>query len=216
MNKMFCFIVSISIALLAIVGCKHDKETVATSNSASVVERAPVPSAAPVPELTESQKLYVQLKNVSNLPEAISIVKPVMGDMVNNADDGTALMAAWLLRHYNFNELNKIETTKFPLVMKSSELEKGKRICTSGSVIEIVSKKTNDGEITEGGLLANGRVYRFIGVGSSGEIAEGSYAAFCGIVTGKYSYSNSGGGMTHAVQLVGMFDLPENKKQSQS
>jgi hypothetical protein len=31
------------------------------------------------------------------------------------------------------------------------------------------------------------------------------------VVTGKYSYANSGGGTGHAVTLVGVFDLPENK-----
>lgn len=36
-------------------------------------------------------------------------------------------------------------------------------------------------------------------------------ARFCGVVTGLYDDSNSGVGVGHAVQMVGMFDLPENK-----
>jgi hypothetical protein len=30
-------------------------------------------------------------------------------------------------------------------------------------------------------------------------------------VTGRYDYHDSGGGTGHAVQVVGMFDLPENR-----
>lgn len=47
-------------------------------------------------------------------------------------------------------------------------------------------------------------------VSSTGRLVEDSRARLCGFVTGKYSYSNSGGGSSHAVQLVGMFKLPEN------
>lgn len=35
------------------------------------------------------------------------------------------------------------------------------------------------------------------------------------VVTGNYDYSNSAGGTGHAVDLVGMFDLPENKPKKQ-
>lgn len=55
---------------------------------------------------------------------------------------------------------------------------------------------------------------RFAAVASTGELVAQSSANFCGVTTGKYSYSNSGGGTTHAVFLVGMFDLPENKPQA--
>ena len=68
-------------------------------------------------------------------------------------------------------------------------------------------------KVFTGGLIDNsGQIYRFIAVKSTGEIVKGSTAKFCGIVTGRLMFSNSVGGTTHAVSLVGMFDLPENRK----
>jgi hypothetical protein len=34
------------------------------------------------------------------------------------------------------------------------------------------------------------------------------------VVTGRIDYSNSGGGTTHAIQLVGMFKLPVNTRSA--
>ena len=43
--------------------------------------------------------------------------------------------------------------------------------------------------------------------------AQHEPARFCGIATGRDTYANTGGGTTHAVRVVGMFDLPENRKR---
>lgn len=56
-----------------------------------------------------------------------------------------------------------------------------------------------------------GKLYRFIAVGSTGALVESSRAKFCGVVVGQQHYQNSAGGVAHSVQLVGMFDLPENR-----
>ena len=53
-------------------------------------------------------------------------------------------------------------------------------------------------------------IYRFLAVKSTGNITDESSAKFCGVVIGKMDYANSAGGVAHAIQLVGMFDLPEN------
>jgi hypothetical protein len=46
----------------------------------------------------------------------------------------------------------------------------------------------------------------------NGRVGSGNTAArFCGVVTGLYDYSNSGGGTGHTADIVGMFDLPESK-----
>lgn len=55
------------------------------------------------------------------------------------------------------------------------------------------------------------KVARLIALGSNRGIDQGSRARFCGIVIGRYSYRSSGGGTTHAVQLVGAFDIAENR-----
>jgi hypothetical protein len=54
-------------------------------------------------------------------------------------------------------------------------------------------------------------IVRFYAVGSSGDLVQNRPARFCGAVAGRYSYDNAAGGSTHAVAVVGLFDLPENK-----
>ena len=98
--------------------------------------------------------------------------------------------------------------------MKDSEEERGRRICTRGKLIEIHAERTSYGKLYDGGMFMGwsySRVVSFIAVGSTRGINQGSRARFCGVVIGRYSYSNSGGGVTHAVQLVGVFDIPENR-----
>jgi hypothetical protein len=52
----------------------------------------------------------------------------------------------------------------------------------------------------------------FYAVGETGDLVAGSRTRLCGIVTGLHSFLNSGGGVTHAIRAVGMFDLPENRR----
>jgi len=99
------------------------------------------------------------------------------------------------------------------MVMKDSNSQRGSRICTGGRVIEIsVDNTVPGGKVFLGGMYNDaGQLYRFVAVRSTGEIVANSRAKFCGIVTGQQHYANSVGGIAHAVHLVGMFDLPENK-----
>jgi hypothetical protein len=109
------------------------------------------------------------------------------------------------------------DETSFALVRKDADEARGKRMCTSGQVVQIeVQKIPGAGKHSEGLLMSSaGNIYNFIAAGSSGELVERSYARFCGVVTGKYDYSNSAGGEGHAVEIVGLFDLPENKPKKQ-
>ena len=56
-----------------------------------------------------------------------------------------------------------------------------------------------------------GDIYKFMNVGTSGDLVANSQARMCGVVTGRYQYSNSAGGTGHALSIVGMFDLPQNR-----
>jgi hypothetical protein len=96
-------------------------------------------------------------------------------------------------------------------VMKDSDEERGKGMCVTGRIIEIAVEKTDKGKFAHAGIISNMDVTKVVAVGSTGELVEGKTATFCGVVIGKHSYPNSGGGQTHTVRLVGMFDLPANR-----
>jgi hypothetical protein len=97
--------------------------------------------------------------------------------------------------------------------MKDPDSQRGQKLCANGEVIEIALDRSVPGQkVFLGGMYDDGgRIYRFIAVQSTGEIMAHSRARFCGVVTGQQHYENSMGGVAHAVHLVGMFDLPENK-----
>jgi hypothetical protein len=97
-------------------------------------------------------------------------------------------------------------------VKKDAEAERGRRLCYSGRIIQIARAELGDGRYVFVGLLMTSRrdIFHFLAAGSTGALVEDSRARICGFVTGAYSYSNSGGGSSHAVQVVGMFRLAEN------
>ena len=165
--------------------------------------------AAPPPE-TPAEEI-VKLRT---LPEALSLAKPYMTEVYGETSEGTRLLVLWALSQMTWDHVGVEEDeTTHAEVLKDVELERGKRLCWRGSVIQIVADRSL-GDAVYTGLLysSQGDLYHFYGVGSSGDLVEDSYARFCGIATGKFDYPNSVGGTGHAIELVGMFDLPENTR----
>ncbi|MCL1860060.1 MAG: hypothetical protein FWG52_00800 [Proteobacteria bacterium] len=176
---------------------------------------AETPKEVSSTDSADAMKLAMQMiKSWKTLDQAILAAQPQMED-VSGADVsiGAAWLALWGVENLRWSELQGIQETKYGLVMKDSDAHRGKRLCVKGNVIEIALDRTvSDQKIFLGGMYSGaGNIYRFIAVQSTGEIMQDSPARFCGIVTGQQHYENSIGGVAHAVQLVGMFDLPENR-----
>jgi hypothetical protein len=191
--------------LIVVVGCQ--KETVSAPAPGAT---APVAVAAPSPPPEE--KKAPEVKPPKTLAEAVALVKPAMNDTFNEVSKGAIVLAAWSIKNMTWSELNKLPPTKHSLVMKDPDEERGKLLCGRGMIIELAAEKTEIGKVHNGGMFVNSNVYRFIAIGSTGELVAQNWAGFCGVVIGKQSYQNSMGGTAHAVFLVGMFSLPENKK----
>jgi hypothetical protein len=105
----------------------------------------------------------------------------------------------------------KMNETSIALLKKDSDEERGKRLCLPSRIIQISAGKIENDKLYEGLLQTPDGIVSFIAVRSTGDLLEGSIGKFCGVTTGNYSYSNAGGGTTHAIRMIGMFDLPENK-----
>lgn len=150
----------------------------------------------------------------ANLREAVASTRLDMKDIEGgDVSVGAARLAVWGAENMRWAELQEIPTTKYGMVMKDPDAQRGQKLCTSGQVIEIELDRSVPGKkIFVGGMYDDGaRIYRFVALQSTGEIMAHSRARFCGVVTGQQHYPNSAGGIAHAVHLVGMFDLPENK-----
>ncbi|MBA3538258.1 MAG: hypothetical protein H0T79_01395 [Deltaproteobacteria bacterium] len=149
-----------------------------------------------------------------SLAEAVEVARPIMSDTTDEQSAGTLLLGIWAASHLTWVDVDiKKNETSFALVKKDADEARGKRMCTSGSIIQIAKQELGGLKVYSGLLMTYGQeLIWFVAAGSTGSLVQRSQARFCGVVTGTYDYSNSGGGTGHAVAVVGMFDLASNKK----
>lgn len=171
------------------------------------------PADKPAPPASPSNVSPTKNPEPVDLRMAIATARPFMEDVHDApASKGAAILAIWGASNMTWSDLQTLDVGKYALVMKDSASQRGKRICLGGTIIEIGVDRTAGEPLYVGGMYDEaGKIYRFIAVGSTGELVENSRAKFCGVVTGQMHYSNSVGGVAHSVQLVGMFDLPANR-----
>ncbi len=166
-------------------------------------------------KLVNKPSLHDQMMATSSLSRAVALARKAMTDEQRKLSTGAALLAVWAARKgLKVSQIKSLPESGYKSVMKDSDEERGRYICTRGKLIEIQAQKTRYGKLYDGGMWMGygySKVARFVAVGSTRGINQGSRARFCGVVIGRYSYSNSGGGTTHAVQLVGVFDIAENR-----
>jgi hypothetical protein len=170
-------------------------------------------AAAAEPEPPREPTLSERVHGTDSLSGAILILAPHMGDVTDGTIHPTAaLLAIWQSKHLRWNDLELMPDVRRADVMKDPDSHRGRKLCASGSIIEIHADNTVNPPVFFGGLMTSSYdMVRFVAVRSTGDLVQGSVGRFCGIVTGLESYANTGGGTTHAVFSVGMFDLPENR-----
>jgi hypothetical protein len=124
-------------------------------------------------------------------------------------EPATSLFREWSTRHLHWSDVSSSKTTPAK-VFKDTTSEFGKPYCGRGYIVQL--SKTNYSDYFEALISAGSDIVHLSAVGDTGELVQGMDGGFCGIVTGTYTYSNTGGGTTHAIDVVGMFDLPSNRK----
>ena len=174
---------------------------------------APVPREVP-PALLQPEEPRTALEEAMEAPtieDAVEVVKPLMTDTFDETSPGASLFAAWATSRMRWEHVQNRNETSFALVQKDSEEARGRRMCIAGMIVEIAVKRRVEAKTAEGLLWRRGNIVRFIAIGSTGNLVQRQSARFCGVVIGKHDYSNSGGGVGHAVEMVGMFEIPQNK-----
>ncbi len=196
----------LAVAAVIVLGGKRSAPTPDTT-IAPPVQVAPVPP--PVPQLTPIQKLQA----IPTFAGALIATIPMMTDARNDTSPGAEALTIWGIGHMKWSDVAVTkDETSIALVKKDSDEARGKRVCYGGSLIQIEVVKDEWGKSATGLLVTNDTsLIHFSAVGSTGDLVAQSPARICGVVIGKYDYSNSGGGVGHAVQVVGMFDLPANR-----
>ena len=128
-----------------------------------------------------------------------------MEDGIELAIAEAIVLSAYLTANgLSFATIAKLPKGSFAEAMKDPGAERGKAIVVGGKVLQI----DKDGDYFKGLLCADrwcNKIYYFITPGTTRGIVGGKWARFAGVVTQKYSYSNTGGGQTHSILLVGYF-----------
>jgi hypothetical protein len=184
--------------------CSKD-EGASTSSSGVTVERA-------APAETRTPSLADRLAETASFDAALQLAKPMMADTTDEVSLGALALAMWGAERLRFDDVavaKNANETKPALIHKDSDRERGKRLCVNGRIIQIA--KDDLGIFIGLLMMSNGEVVHYLASGDTGELVARSRARFCGVATGRYTYANAGGGTTHAIQMVGMFDLPANR-----
>ena len=195
-------------ALFSIVACSKTDEPAASTEPARAEAAAPEPAPEPEPP-----SLAEQIETRTTAADAGAFATSYMEDKYDEVSLGAVLLARWAAGHLRWSDVHvERDETSPARIKKDADSERGKRMCYSGRIIQIAKNDLGgDRSVYAGLLMARGyNIIHFLAAGSTGDLVERSRARFCGFVTGRYSYSNSGGGSSHAVQMVGMFKLPEN------
>lgn len=202
-------VVFVGMIVAFIVAVKVQQSGVLEPEPAVASASAPAAVAEPEPpKPTAAQRLMA----IRSLPQALGFLKPAMEDTTNERSTVALMLGVWMREHAIFQDVDPgRDETSFGKVMKDSEAERGKRMCATGTIVEI-ERIPGERGLFVGGLMSRGfNVVTFVSFGSTGELVANQRARLCGVVTGKFDYSNSAGGMTHSVHLAGAFDLPENR-----
>ncbi len=200
--KAFAYIGCLLLALAA-SGCKEAERR---------AEAAPAPVVVPAPAPVPPSAAEIILTRTT-LADALSFAKPLMVDVPDEASQGTVLLGLWAREHLTWSDVKaRRDETTIARARKDPYSERGKRMCQSGKIIQIASEPAGHGHEYRG-IVMNGfdEHISFVAVGSAKGLVRRSQAQFCGIVTGVLNFKNRGGGTTHSVEMVGMFDLPGNR-----
>jgi|SRR5690606_25681527 len=193
------------VLILALFGCNKTPDVQPEKEVAS-------PAPAPEPKLTPVQEAVINLAQTKSLEKAVGISTPFMEDTHNDYSMGTILFATWASEFLMWDMLEKIPDNKRVEIMKDPQAFRGMKLCSRGSIVQIRADRSF-GKVVYDGILSVGwgGYISFIATGSTAGINENTGGVnFCGIVSGARSYNNSGGGTTHSLAVVGMFDIQEN------
>lgn len=208
MNKIF-----LMMGLVALVGCNQQQAPENTSNE-KVAETTTSQEKPVVEEKTDVEKGAERLLSQNTLSDAVEMIKPTMSDAFNEFPASAGIVAFWMEnKHSKIGDIKALEPSKRGKILKDSLNERGKQLCVSGTIVEIQVDRSGGFPAYHVGIVSNYTdVTRVLAVGSTGELVANSNATFCGVVIGNVGFSNASGGTTNAPYLVGMFDLPENRK----
>ena len=110
----------------------------AVPTTADLALPAPVTSTVLTPP-TEARR---QILSKTSLEDAIAVARPQMVNTVGRLDTGSALLALWAVGHLSWDMLEALPATSAAMFQKDPEAERGKRLCVTGTIVEIRAERS--------------------------------------------------------------------------
>jgi hypothetical protein len=200
--------------VLVVSYCTYSGSGSGGRNQAASVDDT-LPSSSSTSQPAERQKTLAEIiEEQPTLKDALDVTIVSMADTRDESSAGALQLAVWAAKRMTLEDVKVArDETGVKAILKDSDAERGKRMCVTGRIVQIAKDEAPSGEPIYIGLLRTGswEIVHFLAVRSSQGIVEDTRTRLCGVVTGRFSYSNAGGGTSHAVQLVGVFDIPANR-----
>ncbi|MEB2314459.1 MAG: hypothetical protein OZ921_21790 [Sorangiineae bacterium] len=117
---------------------RADGEAEAAAASASALAALSGSPFGPVgaPALAASVEV-AGIEATRSLTAAIADAKSKMADTRDQLDEGAAMLALWASNHLTWSELERLPETSPALFRKDPGLERGRRLCATGRLLEI-------------------------------------------------------------------------------
>lgn len=139
------------------------------------------------------------------------------GDSPDGPHEGGKDFLAWALLNLVYEDVfdADLQRTTFAKAMRDADIERTRRMCVTGTVVDIEGADAA-GERFYAGTLVDDQTNPtlFIAVGDADKVFADSVARFCGVVVGRESYQSVGGQRLTGIRAIGMFDTPTNKKRT--
>lgn len=193
-NTYLWIAVASCIAVLGIVFVFVIQAPSSSTPAPALATPAPAPPPPPPPE-----PLEVRVTKAASLDAAIALAQPAFD---TDENQGFALLQQYAVPKLRWDDV-ATATTSVGLVLKDARIERGKRLCATGTIGSIERGDVAQRPVYHGDLrTSEGDEILFLAVGSTGTLVRRDKGTVCGVVIGKYRDS---------VRILGMFDLPENR-----
>lgn len=210
----------LAIALLVLAGCGRKSAPGADAAETSLDAASPdATSLEPVLSAEDQDHVTVRATmNAVSLADALRAAKPIFkredeASNTNSTWTGALAVGYWASKKMKWADVTTAkDETSWAMAQKDIEDARGKRLCPSGTVDQIKAiKGLDDTKLFIGTLATSDGPFEAFAVGSTGALVHGSRARYCGVVTGLSQLTTEQGAVHRYVNLIGMYDLPENR-----
>ena len=217
--------VVLTVGVCVLIAACSKKEAPASRQESAPMGKTAAGGAAAIPTVATAEVVTqndagafisksAKMESAQNIAEALKTAREEFPSDPRSRD---AAIVDWSEERLKWADVeakkNEVSTL---LALKDPEGAYGKRTCLIGKLTTISAVRDADASTLKhfkAVLEGPGERWNLSAVGDTGDLVKGSSAKFCGLATNVRSHKGDGGITVDSLDVVGMFDLPENRKR---